>query len=225
MTLAREATDTDEVFEPPRAGRRSRVHDAEAMLVHSLREGEDSGYETLVRSFGPQVMATARRYLRSEADAADCFQDTFIAVFQGIDTFQQRSSFRQWIRGVTVKQCLMKLRKRQRQREDSIDHMLPMFDDRGSRIDVASPQQKSEIGELLDAETISGLVRANIDRLPEDQRLVLLLRDIDGYSTSETASILGIKINAVKTRLHRARSALKFMLEPLLEQADCYVDV
>ncbi len=225
MTLAREATDTEEIFEPPRTGRRSQMHDAEAMLVHSLREGEDSGYETLVRSFGPQVMATARRYLRSEADAADCFQDTFIAVFQSIDTFQQRSSFRQWISGVTVKQCLMKLRKRQRRREDSIDHMLPMFDDRGSRVDVASPQQKSEIGELLDAETISGLVRANIDRLPEDHRLVLLLRDIDGYSTRETASILGIKVNAVKTRLHRARSALKFMLEPLLEQADCYVDV
>ncbi len=225
MTLVREATDTQALSERPDPGRQSPMRDAEAMLVQSLRKGEDSGYETLVRSFGPQVMATARRYLRSEADAADCFQDTFIAVFQSIENFQQRSSFRQWVRGVTVKQCLMKLRKRHRQREDSIEHMLPMFNDQGSRVDVASPQQRSEIGEMLDAETISGLVRKNIDLLPEDYRLVLLLRDIDGYSTSETASILGIKINAVKTRLHRARSALRFMLEPLLEQADCYVDV
>jgi len=225
MTLAREVADAETFVERPKFARRSQVRDAEAILVQSLRMGEDSGYETLVRSFGPQVLAIARRYLRSEADAADCFQDTFIAIFQNIENFQRRSSFRQWVRGVAVKQCLMKIRKRQRRREDSIEHMLPTFNDRGERVDVASPGQKSEVGEMLDAEKIRRLVRANIDHLPQDHRLVLLLRDIDGYSTSETACILGIKINAVKTRLHRARSALKFMIEPLLEQTDCYVDV
>jgi RNA polymerase sigma-70 factor, ECF subfamily len=225
MTLARDVVDTETFFDPSQFVRRSEVRDAEAILVQSLRMGENSGYETLVRSYGPQVMAIARRYLRSEADAADCFQDTFIAVFQNIEKFQQRSSFRQWVRGVAVKQCLMKIRKQQRRREDSIEHMLPMFNDRGKRVDVASPRQKFEIGAMLDAEKIRKLVRTNIDKLPQDHRLVLLLRDIDGYSTSETASILGIKINAVKTRLHRARSALKFMLEPQLEQTDRYVDV
>ena len=201
------------------------MRDAEEALVHSLRNGEDSGYATLVRSYGPQVMAIATRYLRCEADAADCFQDTFIAVFQSIDSFKQRSSFRQWVRGVTINQCLMRLRTRQRRREDSIEHMLPMFDERGSRVDVVSPQQKAAVGEAIDAENIRKIVRTNIDRLPEDYRLILLLRDIDGYSTSETAAILGVKVNAVKTRLHRARSALKFMLESVLEQAGCYVDM
>lgn len=201
------------------------TREAEEALVHSLRNREDSGYATLVRSYGPQVKAIATRYLRSEADAADCFQDTFIAVFQGIDSFQRRSSFRQWVRGVTINQCLMKLRKQQRRREESIEHMLPMFDDRGSRVDVARPQQKAEVGEIIDAERIKEIVRKNIDRLPGDYRLVLLLRDIDGYSTSEAATILGIKVGAAKTRLHRARSALKFMLESVLEQSDRYVDM
>jgi len=199
--------------------------DAEEKLVHSLRNGEDSGFETLVRSYGPQVMAIARRYLQSEADAADCFQDTFVAVFQSIDTYQQRSSFRHWMRGVTINKCLMKLRKRKRRREESIEHMLPLFDDRGKRVEVASPRQKAGIGELLDAEHLRRVVRENINRLPDDYRLVLLLRDIDGYTTREAASILGIKISAVKTRLHRARSALKFMLEPVMEQIDSHVDV
>ncbi len=225
MTFATDITEADRIAEQPVAGRRSQMRDAESMLVHSLRKGEDDAYETLVRSFGPHVMAIARRYLRSEADAADCFQDTFIAIFQGIGNYEFRSSFRQWIHGVAVKQCLMKLRKRRRRREESIEHMLPMFNNHGSRIDVASPRQKSEVGEALDAEKIRGTVRAKIDKLPENYRLVLLLRDIDGYSTKETALILGVKINAVKTRLHRARSALKFMLEPLLEQTDHYVDL
>jgi len=201
------------------------TRDAEEKLLESLRNREDSGYETLVRRYGPQVMAIATRYLRSEADAADCFQDTFVAVFQSIDSFKQRSSIRHWVRGVTVNKCLMTLRKRQRRREESIDHMLPMFDERGNRVDMASPRETTAIGESLDAEQMRRIVREHIDRLPEDYRLVLLLRDIDGYSTSEAASILGIKVGAVKTRLHRARSALKYMLEPVLEQTGCHVDV
>ena len=213
MTLAQEIKNESMYPGDKDTDRLSDAHEAEGMLVHSLRNGENSGYETLVRSYGPQVLAIARRYLRSEADAADCFQDTFIAVFHSIDSFQQRSSFRQWVRGVTINQCLMRLRTRQRRREDSIDHMLPMFDDKGSRIDVATPQQRGGLGESLDAENLRRLVREKIDRLPDKYRLVLLLRDIDGYSTDEAASILGIQGNAVKTRLHRARLALKGVLE------------
>ena len=225
MTLARQVILKSDLSEKFEIRCMTLTRDAEEKLLKSLRNREDSGYETLIRTYGPQVMTIATRYLRSEADAADCFQDTFVAVFQSIDSFQQRSSIRHWLRGVTVNQCLMKLRKRQRRREESIEHMLPMFDERGKRVEVASPRQNARIGESLDAEQIRRIVRENIDRLPEDYRLVLLLRDIDGYTTRETATILGIKINAAKTRLHRARSALKFMLEPVLEQTDCYVDV
>ncbi len=199
--------------------------DAENSLLQSLRNNEELGYETLIRRFGPQVMAIAVRYLRSSEDAADCFQDTFIAVFRSIDGFEQRSSIRQWIYGVTINQCLMKLRHRQRHREESIEHMLPMFDERGDRIEVASPRQVAAAGERLDAEQLRQSVRDSIDKLPEDYRVIVLLRDIDGYSTGEAASILGIRTNAVKTRLHRARSALKFLLEPVLEQADRHVDL
>ncbi len=218
---------TDELADPENRDTDSELpaREAEGQLIHSLRKGEDSGFDTLVRSYGSQVLAIARRYLQSEADAADCFQDTFVAIFQSIDSFQQRSSFRHWVRSVTVNQCLMKRRKRQRRREDSIEHMLPDFDDRGHRVDVTGPRENSGIAESLDAEQMRRILREKIDNLPEDHRLVLLLRDIDGYSTAETASILGIKVNAVKTRLHRARSALKFMLEPVLEQVDGIIDL
>ena len=225
MTLARQVILKSDLSEKLEIRCMALTRDVEENLLKSLRNREDSGFETLVRSYGPQVMAIARRYLRSEADAADCFQDTFVAVFQSIDSYQQRSSFRQWLRGVTINKCLMKLRKRQRRREESIEHMLPMFDERGNRVEVASPRQKVGIGDALDAERLRRVVRENIDRLPDDYRLVLLLRDIDGYTTREAASILGVKVNAVKTRLHRARLALRFMLEPVLEQIDSHVDV
>jgi len=193
---------------------------SEHALLESLRNGENHGFETLVRTCGSQVLAVARRYLRSEADAADCFQETFAAVFSGIDGFAGRSSLCQWVRGVAVKQSLMVLRRRKRRHEESIEHMMPQFDESGCRVKTATEQQKFAIEAQLDAASLQRMVRSSIDQLPDDYRVVLLLRDIDGLSTREAAAILGIKINAVKTRLHRARAALKFLLQPVLEQID-----
>jgi RNA polymerase sigma-70 factor (ECF subfamily) len=201
------------------------VSESEAALVESLRNGENQGFETLVRTFGPQVMAVARRYLNSEADAADCFQETFVAVFTSIGSFAGQSSLRQWVRGVAVNQSLMALRKRKRGREESIDHMLPQFDESGSRIETAEKSSGSTVEKQIDSASLQRNVRHSIDQLPDDYRVVLLLRDIDGLNTRETADILGIQLNAVKTRLHRARSALRYILQPVLEQIDYDADM
>lgn len=194
-------------------------------LLECLRAGEEKCFETLVRNVGPQVLATAKRYLRSDAEAADCFQDTFLAVFQGIDGFEQRSSLRTWVRRITINQCLMRIRKQVRRKEESIEHLLPAFDEKGHRIENGGISQPSTISESLDSERLRSIVREKIGELPDDYRLVLLLRDIDGYTTSETAAILRIKSNAVKTRLHRARTALKSLLTPVLEQRECHANV
>jgi RNA polymerase sigma-70 factor (ECF subfamily) len=185
------------------------------MLLDCLRTGEDRCYETFVRRYGPQVLATAKRYLRSEADAADCFQDTFLAIFEGVNKFEQRSSFATWVRGITINQCLMRIRSQARRHEEPIEHLLPQFDETGNRTETADPNRSSAISESLDALRMKRIVREKINELPDDYRIVLLLRDIDGYSTNETAAILRIKVNAVKTRLHRARSALRTLLQPI----------
>ena len=162
------------------------------------------------------MLAVAKRYLRSEADAADCFQDTFVAAFDSISRFEQRSSLSTWLRGITVNQCLMRVRTNSRRREESIDHLLPEFDESGRRITELEPARPSDFGDLIDESQTKIIVRSKIDELPDDYRTTLLLRDIDGYATQETADILGIQVNAVKTRLHRARSALKTLLAPEL---------
>ena len=214
------ATDT---FAQSRQGGEERTRcdaadrEAEQAFVAALRSGDDSAYEELVRTCGTQVLTVARRYLRSEADAADCFQETFIAVLKSINSFSGQSSLRQWVRGVAVNQSLMALRSRKHKREDSIENLMPQFDESGKRIRVASERYDAGIEQQLDAGALRKTVRACIQKLPEDYRIVVLLRDIDGYSTKETAAILGIQVNAVKTRLHRARTALKCIVEPLIE--------
>lgn len=198
---------------------------SEQAFLECLRAGDDSCYETLVRRFGPQVLATAKRYLRTDADAADCFQETFIAVFENIAKFEQRSTIGTWVRSIAVNQCLMRLRSRARRQEDSIENLLPVFDEDGARIDHFSSRQPSTIGDSLDAAHIKSIVREKIDELPENARVMLLLRDIDGYSTKETAAKLGIELSAAKTRLHRARSALRSLLSPMMEQLKHDADV
>lgn len=199
--------------------------ESEHKLVLALRKGDDSAYEELVRSCGSQVLAIARRYLRSDADAADCFQETFIAVLNSIDSFSGQSPLRQWVRGVAVNQSLMALRRRKRKREDSIEHLMPQFDESGRRIGVAHEYCDAGIEAQLDSGALQKTVRRCIQELPDDYRVVILLRDIDGHSTRETAAILGIQVNAVKTRLHRARTALKCIMEPLLVKADQNADM
>ncbi len=225
MTLTPELLETNSLARGTDIVASDVVSESERALVESLRNGENRGFETLVRTFGPQVLAVARRYLKTEADAADCFQETFVAVFTSIGSFAGQSSLRQWVRGVAVNQSLMALRKRKRGREESIDHMLPQFDESGSRVETAGEHRRSTIESEIDSASLQRNVRHSIDQLPDDYRVVLLLRDIDGLNTRETAAILGIQVNAVKTRLHRARTALRYILQPVLEQIDRDVDM
>ena len=164
--------------------------------------------------YGAQVTRLARRYLRNEADVAECAQDTFLKVFQNIASFERRSSLWTWIRRIAINECLMRLRQIKRRAEEDIEELLPIFDESGRRVN--SSGEAGSIVQTLHSEDIKRTVRGAIDQLPDQYRTVLLLRDIDGYNTIETAAILGIKENAVKVRLHRARSALKQLLAPLL---------
>jgi RNA polymerase sigma factor (sigma-70 family) len=95
----------------------------------------------------------------------------------------------------------------------------------GSRIETAEKSSGSTVEKQIDSASLQRNVRHSIDQLPDDYRVVLLLRDIDGLNTRETADILGIQLNAVKTRLHRARSALRYILQPVLEQIDYDADM
>lgn len=194
-------------------------------LLKCLRTGDDGCYEILVRRFGPQVLATAKRYLRSDADAADCFQDTFLAVFESIDKFEQRSTIGTWLRGITINQCLMRIRAQGRRQEDSIEHLLPVFDEKGDRITSCTSNRSCGIGDSIDTVQMRRLVREKILDLPDIFRVTLLLRDIEGYSTKETATILGISKTAAKTRLHRARTALGSLLKPEMERLKYHADM
>lgn len=188
-------------------------------LLTGLRAGDAASYEVLVRTHGGRLLAVSRRFLRNEADARDCVQDAFLLAFRRIHTFEGRSSVGTWLYRIVVNAALMKIRARLGQREESLDGLLPEFDALGNRLERSDPVgPPAEI--LVHRREVRDLVRQSIDRLPEGYRTVLILRDIEEYDTEETARLLDTTPGNVKTRLHRARAALKTLIEPLVSKGE-----
>lgn len=193
----------------------------EAELVADLRAGRASGFERLVRAYGPAMRAVARRMLKNDEDADDALQEAFLAAFRAIERFEARSSLGTWLHRIAVNAALMKLRARAgRGREDvpdDLEELLPRFVGLGV---FQEPQTRwSELPEepMVRAE-LCRAVRAAIDSLPDAYRVALLLRDIEELSNEELATALGISVNAAKIRVHRARQALRTLLEPRVQE-------
>jgi RNA polymerase sigma-70 factor, ECF subfamily len=191
----------------------------DAALLVALRSGHPAAYETLVRASSPRLLAVARRLLRSEEDARDALQDGYLSAFRSLGRFEGSSRLSTWLHRIVVNAALMKLRTRRRKPEESIEDLLPRFLSEGHQADPAVLWKDPALVSL-EKEEIRRLVRASIDRLPESYRTVLLLRDIEGYDTADTAELLGISVNAVKVRLHRARQGLRTLLDPGFRNED-----
>ncbi|MDJ0949692.1 MAG: sigma-70 family RNA polymerase sigma factor [Alphaproteobacteria bacterium] len=186
----------------------------DSALAEAIGRGDGAAYEALVRRHGGAMLAVARRLLRDEDEARDCLQEAFLQAWTKIDTFEGRSALGTWLHRIVVNAALMRLRKRKRRAEESIDALLPEFDADGCRIEPAW-QMDEPADSLVQRAQVRELVLQSIDRLPDDYRTVLILRDIEGYDTAEVAQMTGDSQGAIKTRLHRARAALKKLLEPI----------
>lgn len=188
---------------------------SEEELITQLCNGEESSYIFLMRKYGGRLYAIAKRYTRSDEDAQDCVQQTYIQIFRSIKNFQKRSSLWTWMRRILINISIQTVQKKHRGQEIPISDLLPDIDSEGLRHEPNWEFNEPIDSIILRKENIE-IIRKAIDLLPQDYRLVLLLRDIEGYSTEEVAGILEISISASKTRLHRARAALKKQLEPLM---------
>jgi RNA polymerase sigma-70 factor (ECF subfamily) len=185
----------------------------ETALLAGLRAGDPTAYERLVRAYSGRLLAVARRFLMNEDDARDALQDAFLSAFRAIGNFQEGARVSTWLHRIVINAALMKLRTRRRKPEESIDDLLPTFLEDGHRKDPG-PAWKETSESMLQREETRTLVRGCIDQLPDGYRTVLLLRDIEELDTEETAILLSITPNAVKIRLHRARQALRTLLDP-----------
>jgi RNA polymerase sigma-70 factor, ECF subfamily len=183
----------------------------ERTLLAALRSGEEWAFETMVRLYGGRLLAVARRFTRNDEDAQDVVQSAYLSAFRALDDFAGASQLSTWLHRIVVNTALMKLRSRRRKPEESIEALLPSFQDDGHHVEQFS-EWSAPADRLMEQKETQAVVRAGIDELPETYRTVLMLRDIEELSTQQAAEMLGITTTAVKVRLHRARQALSTLL-------------
>jgi RNA polymerase sigma-70 factor (ECF subfamily) len=176
-------------------------------VVRRVLDGETALYEILIRRHNQRLYRVARSILRNHTEAEDVMQEAYVRAFQHLSQFAGEANFSTWLTKIAVYEALGRVRRGARTLE--LDSILEMS--RNSMPGMISPERDPE-RQAYNRELKSVLERA-VDSLPETYRLVFVLRAVEGLSVAETAASLDIGEEAVKTRLHRARSLLRRDLE------------
>ncbi len=196
----------------------SATQDEVALLVR-MQAGDEDAFETCVRLYCGQLLAVAQRILHNEEDARDAVQDAFLSAFKKINRFESRSLLSTWLHRIVLNAALYQLRTRQRRPQQRLEDVVSAGRDERQRMDLRDGRQESSERILEQKETCE-LVHRTMSQLPENHRIILLLRDIEQMDTEQTARKLGTNPGVVKTRLHRARQAFRSLLRPCFRTAE-----
>jgi RNA polymerase sigma-70 factor, ECF subfamily len=173
-------------------------------LVAGLRSGAEGAFEELVIAYQHRIFAVALRMLGNAAEAEEIAQEVFLRVHRSIAEFRGEARLSTWLYGIASRLCLNRLASGDRRlRRDDVDAL----DRAPAGGDAAAQMERSEMESAL-REAIAGL--------PEERRIVVVLRDLEGLSYEEISRALGLELGTVRSRLHRARLDLKAKLERFL---------
>jgi RNA polymerase sigma-70 factor (ECF subfamily) len=175
-------------------------------IVARVLAGETALFELIMRRHNQRLYRTIRAILRDEAQTEDVVQEAYVRAYAHLDQFAGRASFSTWLIRIAVHEGMARLRSGKRFEEEK-----GSAEREGDRMDrLASPLPSPE--QQASASEIKTLLEALIDRLPDGNREVFMMRDVEGMTTTETADALGVTEENVKVRLHRARAALRSQL-------------
>ncbi len=194
----------------------------ERELIDRLRRRDTGALEVLMQRHAARVYRVAFGITRNDADAEEVTQDVFLSLFENIGGFQERAALATWLYRVATNRALLRRRGKRLELEVSLEEQLPAFKDDGHRAGersflLADWSASAEAG-MRSGET-QALVRRALDLLPSHYRAVVVLRDIEELSNEEVAVILNEPVSSVKSRLHRARMALREQLTVLMTAA------
>ena len=177
----------------------------EAALLGRLKAGDAKAFETLVVIYQHRVFGVALRMLGSRAEAEDIAQETFLRAHRAVGEFRGDARLGTWLYAIASRLCLNRLASAPRRLERGDDAALLRLP--AATADAASALERSELQAAL---------QQAIAELPEERRIVVVLRDLEGLAYEEIAEALGLELGTVRSRLHRARNDLKAKLERFL---------
>jgi RNA polymerase sigma-70 factor (ECF subfamily) len=173
--------------------------DDEQVVVEVLR-GHTALFEVLMRRHNERIYRAARAIVRDDREAEDVMQQAYVNAYANLRQFDRRAKFSTWLTRIAINEAIARARRHGRYQPLDEDRMKMEFPSASSPIDPERQAFGREIGALLEAA---------VDGLADGNREVFMLRDVEGLSTGETAECLGVSEDVVKTRLSRARAALR----------------
>jgi RNA polymerase sigma-70 factor (ECF subfamily) len=187
-------------------------------LAERARAGDDTAFAALVERYQGRVYRLALRLSSNPSDAEEILQDTFLQAWRKIDTFRGEARFGTWLYRIATNTALMRKRAARRRPAESLEALLPQFDESGLLADL-DYQRSARADELLERAELAQRAREALDLLDENYRAVFVLRDLEEMSTEEAARVLEITPEAVRQRLHRARLMVRGYLGKLVGES------
>ena len=172
---------------------------SDAQVITRVRAGERALFEILMRRYNQRLYRTVRAIVRNEGDVEDIMQQTYVNAFLHLHQFEERSQFSTWLTRIALNEAFARLRRAR------AGHMALDAEDEQQHVMAGQPDPERQAY----AQELRLLIEQAIDALPEGYRLVFMLREIEGLTTSETSQGLGVRNDVIKTRLHRARAMLQ----------------
>lgn len=192
--------------------------DKDAPLIERILAGDEAAFTELVRRYEGKVYQLALRLTGNQMDANDVIQEVFLSVYQKLHTFRGQAAFSSWLYRITANASFARLNQRKRQASVSIDDVLPAVEGQSPGGTFSEWSQKPDTI-LFNKEARAALEQA-INDLPEEFRTVVILRDVENQSNQDVAEVLNLSVAAVKSRLHRARLALRRKLGEYLDRQE-----
>ncbi len=178
------------------------------MLVKGCQKGQLEAFEELIKKYEKKVYSLCYRYSGNYDDANDLAQEAFLKVYNSIDKFKGKSAFSTWLYRVTANVCLDEMRK---QKKSPLSLDKPQETEEGEMY-FSLPDQKYNPEVIAEKNDLRQLVHKGIGELPKEQRIIIILREMEELSYEEISEVLEISIGTVKSRLNRARKNLKEIL-------------
>jgi RNA polymerase sigma-70 factor (ECF subfamily) len=187
------------------------------ILVREFKEGNQQAYNQIAERYQKKIYALSFNLCRNQMDAQDVTQEVLLTLFRKIDTFQGKSAFSSWVYRITLNATYMKLRSKKKDPSVSIDDLMPSMNGAGYQQEKITDWSENTESLLFTNETRE-IIQKAVDLLPEKEKVVFILRDVEGLSTEKVSEILDLTVPAVKSRLHRARLFLRKKLSNYFEE-------
>lgn len=180
----------------------------EAKLIERVKAGDSASFDLLIAGCKTKAYNTALRYLGDEQDALDVLQESLIKVFRSLHQFKGDSKFDTWVYRIVINSCKDFLRKNQKRNQTDSIHK--GYGENAWVLDLPDPGQTPE--ELLESKEMVQLILACLYRMDSEQKEVIVLRDIQGFSYEEISEILDCSLGTVKSRINRGRKKLQELI-------------